>query len=67
MTPTGHFTAPLDATLRATYLGIAAGSGITPLLSLVKTVLSRETRSRFFLLSATARRRASCSAPRWRS
>ncbi len=50
MTPTGHFTTPLDANAARNYLGIAAGSGITPLLSLVKTVLSRETRSRFFLL-----------------
>ena len=50
MTPTGHFTAPLDPTAQHLYLGIAAGSGITPLLSLVKTVLMREKRSRFFLI-----------------
>jgi ring-1,2-phenylacetyl-CoA epoxidase subunit PaaE len=50
MTPTGHFTAPLDPAAARAYLGIAAGSGITPLLSLVKTVLAREERSRFFLL-----------------
>ncbi|HZB92748.1 MAG TPA: FAD-binding oxidoreductase, partial [Stellaceae bacterium] len=50
MTPSGHFTTPLDPAAERLYLGIAAGSGITPLLSLVKTVLARETRSRFFLL-----------------
>jgi ring-1,2-phenylacetyl-CoA epoxidase subunit PaaE len=50
MTPTGHFTSPLDAKARRTYLGIAAGSGITPLLSIIKTVLKSEPKSRFFLL-----------------
>jgi ring-1,2-phenylacetyl-CoA epoxidase subunit PaaE len=50
MTPTGHFTVPLDPDAARTYLGIAAGSGITPLLSLIKTVLTREPKSRFFLL-----------------
>ncbi len=50
MTPSGHFTAPLDHAATRTYLGIAAGSGITPLLSIIKTVLAREPKSRFFLL-----------------
>ena len=50
MTPTGHFTAPLDPGAARLYLGIAAGSGITPLLSIIKTVLAREPESRFFLL-----------------
>jgi ring-1,2-phenylacetyl-CoA epoxidase subunit PaaE len=50
MTPAGHFTASLDPAARRTYLGIAAGSGITPLLSIIKTVLAREPLSRFFLL-----------------
>jgi ring-1,2-phenylacetyl-CoA epoxidase subunit PaaE len=50
MTPSGHFTAPLDAAAARRYLGIAAGSGITPLLSIIKTVLAREPKSRFFLL-----------------
>jgi ring-1,2-phenylacetyl-CoA epoxidase subunit PaaE len=50
MTPTGHFTAPLDPAAARLYLGIAAGSGITPLISIIKTVLAREGRSRFVLL-----------------
>lgn len=49
MTPTGRFgvaPAPEDARI---YVGFAAGSGITPILSIVKGVLAREPRSRFFL------------------
>ncbi len=50
MTPSGHFTAPLDPSAERCYLGLAAGSGITPLLSLIRTILAREPKSRFFLL-----------------
>src|ERR1700759_2282290 len=49
MTPTGRFGiahAPGEA---RTYVGFAAGSGITPILSLGKGVLAREPLSRFFL------------------
>ncbi len=49
MTPTGRFGvahAPDDARV---YVGFAAGSGITPILSIVKGVLAREPRSQFFL------------------
>ena len=49
MTPTGRFgIAPAPAEAR-TYVGFAAGSGITPVLSIVKGVVSREPKSRFFL------------------
>jgi ring-1,2-phenylacetyl-CoA epoxidase subunit PaaE len=49
MTPTGRFgVAPAPDQAR-TYAGFAAGSGITPILSIVKGVLAREPRSRFFL------------------
>jgi ring-1,2-phenylacetyl-CoA epoxidase subunit PaaE len=49
MTPTGRFgVAPKPDEARV-YAGFAAGSGITPILSLVKGVLAREPRSRFFL------------------
>ena len=50
MTPTGNFTTPLDPASARLYLGIAAGSGITPLMSIIKTVLAREPKSQFFLL-----------------
>ena len=50
MTPIGRFTTPIDAAHEKAYLGIAAGSGITPVMSLLKTVLTREPRSRFTLL-----------------
>ena len=49
MTPTGRFGiahAPGEARI---YVGFAAGSGITPILSIVKGVLAREPDSRFFL------------------
>src|SRR6202049_93261 len=49
MTPTGRFGvahAPGEARV---YVGFAAGSGITPILSIVKGVLAREPHSRFFL------------------
>ena len=49
MTPTGRFgIAPVPEHAR-TYVGLAAGSGITPILSIVKGVLAREPKSRFFL------------------
>jgi ring-1,2-phenylacetyl-CoA epoxidase subunit PaaE len=49
MTPTGRFGiahAPNEARV---YVGFAAGSGITPILSIAKGVLAREPNSRFFL------------------
>jgi ring-1,2-phenylacetyl-CoA epoxidase subunit PaaE len=49
MTPTGRFGiahAPDEARV---YVGFAAGSGITPILSIIKGVLAREPNSRFFL------------------
>src|SRR6201996_5573925 len=49
MTPTGRFgIAPAPEAAR-TYVGFAAGSGITPILSIVRGALAREPNSRFFL------------------
>jgi ring-1,2-phenylacetyl-CoA epoxidase subunit PaaE len=49
MTPTGRFgVAPAPDEARV-YVGFAAGSGITPILSIVKGVLAREPNSQFFL------------------
>ena len=50
MPPLGHFNVPLHAESTRHYLGFAAGSGITPLLSIVKTTLAAEVRSRFTLV-----------------
>lgn len=52
MPPMGRFTMPLDPGAAHNYLGFAGGSGITPLLSIIKTVLAREPRSRFTLVYA---------------
>src|SRR6201986_1897911 len=49
MTPTGRFGISAAPEQARTYVGFAAGSGITPILSIVKGVLAREPNSRFFL------------------
>jgi ring-1,2-phenylacetyl-CoA epoxidase subunit PaaE len=50
MTPTGRFTVDLDPATPRHYAAVVAGSGITPVLSLVSTVLAAEPASRFTLL-----------------
>lgn len=52
MPPMGKFSMPLDPATARHYVGFAAGSGITPVLSIVKTVLRREPKSRFTLVYA---------------
>ncbi|ABL72867.1 MULTISPECIES: 1,2-phenylacetyl-CoA epoxidase subunit PaaE [Paracoccus] len=52
MPPMGKFFTPIDPGAEKQYLGFAAGSGITPVLSIIKTVLAREPRSRFTLVYA---------------
>src|SRR5205807_387158 len=47
MTPTGRFGAIAPAVAGQIHVGFAAGSGITPILSIVKGVLAREPYSRF--------------------
>lgn len=49
MTPTGRFGVVPPAEAGRIHVGFAAGSGITPILSIVKGVLAREPDSRFFL------------------
>jgi len=49
MPPAGHFHIDLDKSNARDYLGFAAGSGITPLLSMIKSVLEAEPQSRFTL------------------
>ncbi|MCW2826353.1 MAG: putative phthalate 4,5-dioxygenase [Aeromicrobium sp.] len=47
MTPTGSFGTQLDPLAAKNYVAIAAGSGITPVLSILQTTLAVETDSRF--------------------
>ena len=49
MPPAGHFHVDLDKGHAKDYLGFAAGSGITPVLSMIKSVLENEPHSRFLL------------------
>jgi ring-1,2-phenylacetyl-CoA epoxidase subunit PaaE len=55
MTPEGRFHVPLDAGHAKHYVAFAAGSGITPILSLAKTALAREPKSRFTLVYGNRR------------
>ncbi|GGH23897.1 ring-1,2-phenylacetyl-CoA epoxidase subunit PaaE [Cribrihabitans marinus] len=52
MPPMGGFHTALDPRAERHYLGFAGGSGITPVLSILKTTLAREPRSRFTLVYA---------------
>jgi len=50
MVPQGRFFVPLDPASQRHHVGIAGGSGITPILSIMKTVLAREPLSQFTLI-----------------
>ncbi|RZS53223.1 1,2-phenylacetyl-CoA epoxidase subunit PaaE [Sphaerotilus mobilis] len=50
MAPQGRFFVPIEPGARRHHLGIAGGSGITPILSILKTVLAREPFSRCTLI-----------------
>jgi ring-1,2-phenylacetyl-CoA epoxidase subunit PaaE len=52
MTPSGRFFTELDPAHEKSYVCIAAGSGITPVLSIVATTLEVEPRSRVTLVYA---------------
>ena len=49
MPPHGSFTCEFDAARSRHLVGIAGGSGITPVMSLVRTLLAEEPNSRFTL------------------
>ena len=57
MEPTGNFYVDIDASAANNYIGFAAGSGITPMLSIIKTHLELEPSSTFklFYLNKTAK------------
>jgi ring-1,2-phenylacetyl-CoA epoxidase subunit PaaE len=48
--PQGRFFVPLDPSSEHRYLAVAAGSGITPVLSLIETTLAIEPKSSFTLV-----------------
>lgn len=48
--PTGKFNTALDTNHKKNYLAFAAGSGITPIISLIKTTLYTESGSSFTLV-----------------
>ena len=50
MPPDGRFFTKLDVEQRKTYYLFGAGSGITPLMSIVKTIVEKEPMSVIFLL-----------------
>jgi len=50
MTPDGRFFTELDPSRTRHYVGFAGGSGITPMLSLIKTTLATEPHSTFTLI-----------------
>jgi ring-1,2-phenylacetyl-CoA epoxidase subunit PaaE len=50
MTPQGRFGLAPEPAAGRTYLAIAAGSGITPVMSLARTLLAQEPRSEFVLI-----------------
>ena len=49
MPPSGQFHLQLDPDNENDYVGFAAGSGITPILAMIKAVLETEAKSRFIL------------------
>lgn len=49
MPPAGRFTVLLDPAAGRSYAGFAAGSGITPVIAILRSVLAREPASRFSL------------------
>jgi len=49
-TPLGRFRTAIDPTRRFSYVAFAAGSGITPILSLATDILAKEPHSRFTLI-----------------
>ncbi|WP_430411817.1 1,2-phenylacetyl-CoA epoxidase subunit PaaE [Kordia sp.] len=57
MTPAGHFYVEVDPSGKKNYIAFAAGSGITPMLSIIKTHLELEPQSTFklFYLNRTVK------------
>jgi ring-1,2-phenylacetyl-CoA epoxidase subunit PaaE len=56
MPPTGRFFVPLNPAHQKKYLAIAAGSGITPIISIIKATLHQEPKSHFTLVYSNRNR-----------
>jgi len=52
MTPFGKFTTQLDPASTKTYVALAAGSGITPIISIISTILEEEPSAQVMLVYA---------------
>ncbi|WP_146348190.1 2Fe-2S iron-sulfur cluster-binding protein [Phaeobacter marinintestinus] len=52
MSPMGSFFTEINPGIARQYLGFAGGSGVTPVLSILKTTLAREPKSSFTLVYA---------------
>ncbi len=50
MPPAGRFCAPIEPEKSKSYFGFAGGSGITPFISIIKSVLAAEPNSEFTLV-----------------
>jgi ring-1,2-phenylacetyl-CoA epoxidase subunit PaaE len=50
LAPTGNFRVPLNTAHKKHYVAFAAGSGITPVISILKTILKEEPASQFTLI-----------------
>lgn len=57
MPPFGRFHVDIDPAAAKTYVAFAAGSGITPVLSILRATLEHEPRSRFVLFYGNRRQR----------
>jgi ring-1,2-phenylacetyl-CoA epoxidase subunit PaaE len=55
MPPQGSFYSKLDVSQHKNYMCIAAGSGITPVISIIKTILQAEPQSRVTLIYGNRR------------
>src|SRR6476469_288914 len=58
MTPSGRFTTVLDPDSAKTYVAIAAGSGITPVISIVSPILEEEPHAQVMLVYANRTHRS---------
>jgi ring-1,2-phenylacetyl-CoA epoxidase subunit PaaE len=56
--PTGKFYTVLDPGVKKNYVAFAAGSGITPILSIIKTTLKTEPGSTFLLVYGNKQRKS---------